>query len=41
MNFKLAVKLLKEFDYEKNGKNETIEFLKYMLKELLNNDTNE
>lgn len=38
MDFKLAVKLLTEFDYEKNGKENTISFLAYMLNTLINNE---
>lgn len=34
MSFELAVKLLREFYYEKNGKEATIEFLKTIVKEL-------
>lgn len=34
MNFKDAITLLKEFDYEKNGKDLTIEFLIMILYEL-------
>lgn len=36
MDFDLAVKLLTEFDYKKNGKEDTIAFLVYMLNELVN-----
>ena len=31
-DFELAIKLLREFYYEKNGKEETISFLKEVLK---------
>lgn len=34
MSFELAIQLLREFYYEKNGKEATIEFLKFILKEL-------
>jgi len=34
MSFELAIQLLREFYYEKNGRTLTIEFLKYILKEL-------
>lgn len=36
MEFETAIKLLREFYYEKNGKDETIKFLKYITKELSN-----
>ena len=36
MSFKLITVLLKEFDYEKNGKEETIKFLIQMLDNLVN-----
>lgn len=38
MKFELAVQLLKEFYYEKNGKEATIEFLKYIISELEKGD---
>lgn len=38
MEFNKAVVLLKEYYYEKNGKDNTIYFLKYILKELENAD---
>lgn len=38
MSFELAVQLLREFYYEKNGKETTIEFLKFILKELENDE---
>lgn len=34
MSFELAVQLLREFYYEKNGKKSTIEFLKEIINEL-------
>lgn len=34
MTFEMVVTLLREFYYEKNGKESTIEFLKEMVKEL-------
>ena len=34
MDFKRAVELLKEFDYEKNGPQLTIQFLIFVLNEL-------
>lgn len=34
MDFNLAIKLLQEFNYKKNGKELTIEFLKYIINEL-------
>ena len=34
MDFELAVRLLKEFDYEKNGEELTIEFLQLIINEL-------
>lgn len=36
MSFKLIATLLREFDYKKNGKEETIKFLIQMLNELVN-----
>lgn len=36
MSFERAVQLLKEFYYEKNGKQATIEFLTWILNELVN-----
>lgn len=41
MSFENAAKLLSEFDYKKNGKETTIEFLIYMLNELVNGGENE
>lgn len=38
MKFYRAVELLKEFDYEKNGKQVTLEFLIWILNELVNGD---
>lgn len=40
MKFERAVQLLKEFYYEKNGKEETIKFLIFILDELVNGDEN-
>lgn len=34
MEFDILVKLLREYYYEKNGVKESIEFLKYILKEM-------
>lgn len=34
MSFKKAIELLREFYYEKNGKEETIKFLKFIIKKL-------
>ena len=34
MDFEKAVELLQEFDYEKNGKEMIIDFLRYVAKEL-------
>lgn len=34
MNFERAIELLKEFDYEKNGKDLTVQFLIFILNEL-------
>lgn len=31
MEFSTAIQLLKEFDYERNGKKDTIEFLKMII----------
>lgn len=39
MAFEDAIILLREFYYEKNGKEETIEFLKYIIKELENGNS--
>jgi hypothetical protein len=36
MQLKRAANLLREFYYEKNGKEETIEFLIFILNELVN-----
>ena len=36
MSFKLIATLLREFDYQKNGKDATISFLISMLNELVN-----
>lgn len=41
MSFDRAVELLREFYYEKNGKQATIEFLVYILNELVNGEENE
>lgn len=38
MKFDKAVELLREFYYEKNGKEKTIEFLTWILNELVNGD---
>lgn len=38
MELKQAAELLKEFYYEKNGKQATIEFLIWILNELVNGD---
>ena len=34
MTFKMVITLLKEFNYERNGKEATIEFLKEMVRQL-------
>ena len=36
MDFEQAVMLLKEFDYERNGKDATVGFLIYILNQLYN-----
>jgi len=36
MKFEKAIQLLREFDYEKNGLDDTIAFLKIILSELEN-----
>ena len=36
MKFEEAIELLREFYYEKNGKEANIDFLKYIIKELEN-----
>lgn len=38
MTFGMAVKLLNEFDYKKNGEIETIKFLIFILNELVNKE---
>lgn len=38
MKFETAVELLKEFYYEKNGKQRTISFLIWILNELVNGE---
>ncbi len=38
MKFETAVELLKEFYYEKNGKQRTINFLIWILNELVNGE---
>jgi hypothetical protein len=38
MDFEKAVELLQEFDYKKNGKELTINFLIFMLNELVNGE---
>ena len=39
MEFEQAIKLLREYYYEKNGKEETIEFLRFIIKELENGNS--
>ena len=34
MKFETAIELIREFDYDKNGKETTIEFLKIIIEEL-------
>lgn len=41
MSFEKAVELLKEFYYEKNGKESTIAFLEFILEKLKESDKNE
>lgn len=41
MSFERAIELLREFYYEKNGKEETIKFLEFILKNLKGSDKNE
>ena len=36
MDFEKAIELLTEFNYKKNGKEDTIKFLLYVLNELVN-----
>lgn len=38
MTFEKAIQLLREFYYEKNGKESTIEFLKFIVQKLEEND---
>ena len=38
MSFEKTIQLLKEFYYEKNGKESTIEFLKFIVQKLEKND---
>lgn len=38
MKFETAIQLLREFYYEKNGLNDTIEFLEFILKKLKESD---
>lgn len=38
MKFEKAVELLREFYYEKNGKESTIEFLEFIVKKLKESD---
>lgn len=40
MSFIKAVELLKEFNYERNGREETIKFLIYILNGLVNGGDN-
>ena len=40
MSFKMAVELLNEFNYERNGREETIKFLVYVLNGLVNGGDN-
>ncbi len=40
MEYKKIVELLKEFDYDKNTKQDTLYFLIYMAKEIMENETN-
>ena len=41
MKFETAIQLLKEFHYEKNGKEDTIEFLEFILRKLKEENKNE
>jgi hypothetical protein len=38
MKFETAIQLLREFYYEKNGKEDTIEFLEFILRKLKESD---
>lgn len=38
MTFEKAIQLLREFYYEKNGKESTIEFLKFIIRKLEESD---
>ncbi len=38
MKFETAIQLLREFHYEKNGKEDTIEFLEFILRKLKESD---
>ncbi len=38
MKFETAIQLLREFHYEKNGLNDTIEFLEFILRKLKESD---
>lgn len=38
MSFEKAIEYLREFYYEKNGKEDTIEFLKFIIKKLEENN---
>lgn len=40
MKYEKIVELLKEFDYEKNSKKDTLYFLIYMAKEIMESETN-
>lgn len=40
MKFETVIKLLREFDYYKNGKESTIEFLKIIIEELERGENN-
>ena len=41
MKFETAIQLLREFFYEKNGKEDTIEFLEFILRKLKEENKNE
>ena len=41
MKFETAIQMLREFYYEKNGKEETIEFLEFILRKLKEGKNNE
>lgn len=41
MKFETAIQMLREFYYEKNGKEDTIEFLEFILRKLKEENKNE